>query len=198
MRGRIGINVTKSGKDLLFTFEEERALVERLKVMASYGYGYSRLEVVDIGSTYAVSLGKREDHPLSLMWFHNFMKHWPELKVKKPRGLEVQRAKATTEGAVTSYFDELSKILTKYDLKNSPERIYNIDEKGLKLNHSPPYVVAADGNAPPAVTSGKGSTVTVIGCGNALGQQIPPYFVFPGKRIRPELLKGGTPGSDGT
>ena len=199
VRGRISVDVTKSGKDPLFTLEEERALVEHLKVMSSYGYGYSRSEVVDIGSTYAVSLGKRdEDHPLSLMWFHNFMKRWPELKVKKPRGLELQRAKATTEGAVTSYFDELSKILTKYDLKNSPERIYNIDEKGLKQNHSPPYVVAADGNAPPAITSGKGSTVTVIGCGNALGQQIPPYFVFPGKRMRPELLKGGTPGSDGT
>ena len=37
VRGRISVDVTKSGKDPLFTLEEERALVEHLKVMSSYG-----------------------------------------------------------------------------------------------------------------------------------------------------------------
>ena len=27
---------------------------------------------------------------------------------------------------------------------------------------------------------------------------VPPYFVFPGKRMRPDLLNGATPGADGT
>ena len=170
--------------------------------MASCGYGYSRSEVVDMASTYAVALGKRDgDHPFSLMWFHNFMKRWPDLKVRKPRSLELARAKATSEEAVSSYFKELDNILTKYDLKKAPERIYNIDEKGLKLNYTPPKIVAGtdSGDAPPpAVTPGKGETVTVIGCGNALGQQIPPFFIFPGQRMRQELLAGSTPGTDGT
>ena len=51
VKGRIGVDVTKSGKDPLFTLEEERALFEHLKVMSSYGYGYSRSEVVYIGCT---------------------------------------------------------------------------------------------------------------------------------------------------
>jgi hypothetical protein len=38
----------------------------------------------------------------------------------------------------------------------------------------------------------------VLGCGNAQGQQIPPYFVFPGVRMNSALLKGSTPGADGT
>ncbi|XP_067649044.1 uncharacterized protein [Haliotis asinina] len=80
------------------------------------------------------------------------------------------------------------------------ERIYNVDEKGLKQNHSPPSIVTSLEAAAktPAVVSGKGSTVTVTGCGNALGNQIPPYSVFPGKRMRPELLKDCTSGADGT
>jgi hypothetical protein len=191
--------VVKSGRDPLFSLEEENCLAEHLKVMAVCGYGYSRTEVVDIASTYAVSLGKRDaSHPLTLMWFGNFMKRWPDLKVKKPRSLELCRAKATSEGAVSSYFAELKTIVEKYDFENAPERIYNIDEKGLKQNHTPPCIVGPAGTAPPAITSGKGSTVTVIGCGNALGQQIPPYFIFPGKRMRQELLQGSTPGADGT
>ena len=172
----------KSGRESLLSLEEESCLVRHIKVMASCGYGYSRSEVVDMASNYAVALGKRDrDHPFSLMWIHNFMTRWPDLKVRKPRSLELARAKATSEEAVSTYFKELDNILTKIDLKKSPERIYNIDEKGLELNYTPPKKVAGtdSGDAPPpAVTPGKGETVTVIGCGNALSQQIPPFFLF--------------------
>jgi len=40
--------------------------------------------------------------------------------------------------------------------------------------------------------------VTLIGCINAVGQQIPPYLVFPGKRMLPSLMDGATPGAQGT
>ncbi|XP_046547260.1 MFS-type transporter clz9-like [Haliotis rubra] len=162
VRGYVNPEVVKSGIPPLLNQEEELHLVEHLKVMAASGYGYSRAEVVDMASTYAVALGKRdEDHHLTLMWFYNFMKRWPELKVCKPR-----------------------------------ERIYNVDEKELNQNHSPPSIATSlePATTPSAVVSGKGSTVTVIGCGH----QIPQYYVFPGKRMRPQLLKECTPGSAGT
>ena len=38
-----------------------------------------------------------------------------------------------------------------------------------------------------------GMTVTVIACGNAVGQSISPYFVFPGQAMDPKLLKDGIP-----
>ena len=146
-------------------------------------------------SVYSVALGKRDEyHPFSLMRFHNFIKRLPDLKVRKPRTLELARAKATSEEAVTAYFTELDKIMTKYDLKKSAERIYNIDENGLKLNYTPPKIVAGIDSVD---TPSKGETVTVIGCGNALGQHIPPFFFFfffffffswPGQRMRQGLL----------
>ena len=200
VNGNINPEAVKSGAQPLLSQEEESHLVDHLKVMAASGYGYSRAEVVDMASTYAVALNKRdEEHPLTLMWFYNFMKRWPELKLCKPRSLELQRAKATSEDCVSSYFEELQKILIRYDLLDSPERIYNVDEKGLRQNHSPPSIVSSSeaANTTSAVVSGKGSTVTVIGCGNAIGNQIPPYFVFC-KRMRPELLDKCSPGADGT
>ena len=113
--------------------------------MASCGYGYSRSEAVDMASIYAIALGKRDgDHPFSLMWFHNFIKRWPDLKVRKQRSFELARTKTTSEEAVSSYFKELDNILTKYDLKKAPERIYNIDGKGLKLNYTPPKIAGTD------------------------------------------------------
>ena len=56
-----------------------------------------RQEVCDIASDYAVKLGKRQsDKSLTLNCFRRFIKSWPELRVLKPRSLEVQRAKCTT------------------------------------------------------------------------------------------------------
>ncbi|KAJ8313378.1 hypothetical protein KUTeg_009068 [Tegillarca granosa] len=36
-----------------------------------------------------------------------------------------------------------------------------------------------------------------MGAGNAVGTQIPPFLVFPGTRIRSELLDNCTAGCDG-
>ena len=60
------------------------------------------------------------------------------LKLLQPRGLEIQRTKATSLDCVTNYYNELNQILTKYDLHDKPERIYNVDEKGLSTSHKPP------------------------------------------------------------
>jgi hypothetical protein len=49
-----------------------------------------------------------------------------------------------------------------------------------------------------AVTSGKSSTTTVLGCGNASGFAVPPYCVFKGKRMMDDLINGATPGAAGT
>ena len=67
------------------------------------------------------------------------------VEVNGPRDLEIQRAKATSLDCVTYYYDELNQILTKYDLHDKPERLYNVDEKGLSTSHKPPGVGAAVG-----------------------------------------------------
>ena len=93
------------------------------------------------------------------------MQRWPELKLRRPRSLELHGAKATSKRVVASYFTELETVLKKYNLADHPEHIYNVDEKGLKHNRTPLHiVVSASSKAPPAVMSGKGSTITVICC----------------------------------
>ena len=130
-----------------------------------------------------------KEHPLSFQWYSGFMSRWPKLKVLKPMGLELQRAKARTTDCVTSYNNEPNHILTKYD--------YITNLKGLTTSHKSQAVVAAALTKLAAVTSNPRILVTVLGCGNALVYQVPPYFVFPGTRIRPDLLEGKTPGADG-
>ena len=188
------------GNGPFFTLDEESRLVSHLKEMAQLGYGYNRQEVVDIATDYAVMLDKKSknEKPLTLTWFYGMLGRWPDLKVVKPRALEVARAKAANKENITKYFNELEKALIKYDLMDKPHLIYNVDEKGVTINHNPSKVVSGVETSPQEVTSGKGDTVTILGCGNAIGNALPPYFVFPGQRMNNQLLEGSTPGTVGT
>ncbi|XP_048252703.1 MFS-type transporter clz9-like [Haliotis rufescens] len=200
MSGKVSIECSTTGREPLLSMEEEQGLVSHIEAMANFGYGYTRAEVTTIATDLAIYVGKKskDEQPLSLQWFYGFMKRWPDLSVKKPRSLEIQRAKATSEETITHYFNELGHIMDKYNLKTCPHRIYNVDEKGLMEHHTPPSVVTSSQSTPAAVTTSRSSTTTVIGCGNASGSSIPPYFVFKGKRMREELLSGSTPGAAGT
>ena len=148
--------------------------------MASYGYEYTRQECVDIASDYAIHLGKRSvDKPFTMKWMRGFLKRWPELKVLKRRGLEHLRAKET----VAEYFINLKdrSTLIKHDLLNKPHLIYNVDEKGISVDHKPPHIVTSSEFCPQAIISGRGKTTTIIGGGSASGVAIPPFLYFLGK-----------------
>lgn len=195
--GRVDPETTSSGPSPELSQEEEAIFVEHLKSMAVLGYGYTASEVVNMASNYAIHLGKRDEaHVFSYKWFRCFMKRWPELNVTKPRSLANYRAKATSESTVNDYFQRLDHVLTKFHLKDKPQCIFNVDEKGIQTEHSPPYLVSADSSTP-AVTASRSATTTILGCGNALGNMMPPFYIFKGKRFSSDLLKGSSAGSQG-
>ncbi|XP_052211862.1 uncharacterized protein LOC127830955 [Dreissena polymorpha] len=197
VKGVIDPECLKPGPAPLFSQEEEVKLVDHVKTMAALGYGYTISEVVASATNYAVFLGKRpNDKPLSVKWFKGFQQRWPELRVVRPRALSNYRAKATSEANVHEYFNNLMSVVEKHDLHNKPECVYNIDEKGIQTEHTPPFIISGTLKAP-AVTSSRSCVTTIIGCGNALGTQLPPFFVFKGKRLNADLLQGSTQGSSG-
>ena len=114
-----------------------------------------------------------------------------------PRSLESCRAKSVTPEQISSYYDNLNEIHSKYDLKDKPMHIFNLDETGLQPYHKPPNIIAAPNSKPQAIVSPKSTTVTLIGCANATGNSLPPYFVFKGNRWNQELMKGASPGARG-
>ena len=178
--------------------EEEAKLCNHLKALAEVGYGYTRAETLSLASDYAVALGKRIiDNPFSMKWFYGFMKRWPELNVIRPSSLSEKRARCTNELCINNYFVELNKIMKKYNLVDKLQHIYNVDEKGINTEFRPPNIVAGKTSKPQDIMTERSKTITVIGGGNALGQSIPPFFVFPGERFIDSLMKDKTPGADG-
>ena len=73
-------------------------------------------------------------------------------------------------------------------LPDSSQNIYNTDEKGINTECKPPSVVAGKDCKAQALIAERSKIITKIRAGNALGHQIPPFFVFPGERLSPTLL----------
>lgn len=122
--GTVDPECIQMGRSPVLSLEEEAKLVSHLKEMALIGYGYTRQEVVDLASEYAADLDIRKlDNPFSLRWFYSFLKRWPDLRVVKPRALEIARVKGSNKLCVDKYFDELSAVIHKYNLEDKPHLI---------------------------------------------------------------------------
>ena len=152
-RGNIAVDV-KLGHGTLLSTEEEQKLVAHITYMADIGYGYNKSSIQYMARGYSASgkepMGKKleETGYLSNCWFYGFMNRWPELKDVKPRKLAilVSRAKSASSGVLNNFYKELGTILTSNNLKDKPERIWNIDETGVSTEHSPPRIVCLNCN----------------------------------------------------
>ena len=51
----------------------------------------------------------------------------------------------------------------------------------------PPNIIALLNDKAQAVNSPRSTTAKLIGCANAAGNHVPPYFIFKGKRLNPDL-----------
>ncbi|VDI00073.1 Hypothetical predicted protein [Mytilus galloprovincialis] len=175
-------------------------MVDHIAHMASIGYGYSRIDVIYLATDLAVFMGKRkpQEDILSNKWYYSFMKRWPNLTISKPQKLSMQRARCASKETLSNYYKELGTIMTKNNLHKQPHKIFNMDESALQTEHSPGKIVHDIVVKPQSVTSPRSANVTIIGAGNAIGNAVPPYYVFPGVKFDRALLLDGTPpGSDG-
>ena len=199
VKGYIDPQNFKTGGETVLTKEEEETLVNHVETMAQLGYGYSNIQLQHLSGERAFDMGRRkENKPLSNNWLYGFLRRWNDrLSTLNPRKLESNRARCATPEAVSLYFENLQDIISKYNLNNKPHCIYNLDETGLQPEHRPPNVIAPPNSKPQAIVSPRSTTTTLIGCVNALGNALPPFFIFKGKRYNPDLMKGASTGARG-
>jgi hypothetical protein len=63
-------------------------------------------------------------------------------------------------------------------IRDKPERIFNIDETGINTEHSPPRIVCDKSTKPQDISSTRSAAISIIAGGNALGNYLPPYYIF--------------------
>lgn len=130
-------------------------------------------------------------------WLSLFIKRHPEVAKRKTQSMNPGRAAKLNPTIVHDYFNTLKETMTRLDVFDKPQLIYNMDEKGCRLNlHKQQTVYAKKGTKRVHMVAPEhGENVSIVSCGNALGQVIPPMILFKGKRLKPEWQDNLPPGS---
>ena len=89
---------------------------------------------------------------------------------------------AVNAESMKAYFDLLGQLYDEHGFESHLECVYNMDETGVTLEPHPSKVVTRKGQKKIRhCTSGQKVQITVIGCGSAVGQILPPLIIYAAK-----------------
>jgi len=131
-------------------------------------------------------------------WLDRFMQRQSHLSLRAPEATSLSRATSFNKTNVGNYYDNLHEVMTRRNYQ--PQNIYNVDETGVTTVQHPNKLIAEKGvKQVGRVTSAeRGTLVTVCGAVNAIGNSVPPLFVFPRVNFKEYMIKGAPVGSIGT
>ena len=191
----------RRGPPPVLTKVEENLLAEWLIELSNRGFGMSKQGFLLSVKQFLDKDGRATPFKNNMpgrRWYRSFLSRNPKVKLRKARPLEKKRARITKED-VDSWFDEFETFLTQKSLRDSPAQLWNCDETGFDLQGRTGNVLGPSNQkeAPYQVTTGNRERITMLPCFNACGQWMPPYFIFPGKRIPVTYnpIEGGVQGS---
>ena len=180
-----------SGPPKYLTDEEEVELERYLTHCSSVGFARSRQQVIQIVQEVVTHKGMVAT--MTHGWWESFRRRHPKLTLRTAAPMSYARAMASDPDVINNYYDLLECTL---NLMDKPAQIFNLDETGMPLDHSPPRVVARCGQKhPSAVGSGDKSQITVLSCCSAAGYVLPPFIIFDRKKLNPNLTVGEVPGT---
>ena len=189
----------KPGPDPVLPPEAEKKLYDYIIEMADMGFGLSRQEIMFLAYQIAEKGGIK--HPFrgesaGRKWFDGFRRRYPTLTLRSPQSLSFARAKAANPKIMEDFFAKLGSVYARLNLLTKPMQVYNVDESGINLVQHRGKVVTEIGrrSVHRVVASEKGKNHTVIACGSASGQVVPPMLIFPRVRVPSHFKENAPPG----
>ncbi|CAH2102386.1 unnamed protein product [Euphydryas editha] len=175
-----------AGRPTVIPLEHEKKLPETIVVMEKWGFGLSRLEIMEIVAEYVRINNIQTPFKNNVRgpdWFINFRKRH-RLSIKKAQAVEFVRRKMTDPFVIAEYFDLLENTLRDFNLFESPQVIWNLDETSMCLDPSRTKVVGQINKPCARTTHGTGKeNITVLTGASASGKKLPPLIVFKGKFV---------------
>jgi len=179
------------GRHPIFTKKEEDMLVKHLLHMAEIGYGYDRIQVLNI-LRQCVKLTKDprfKNFDATHGYFQRLLIRYPELTRRKIQALDRLRATEVSESAMNHFFDVYKKafFMLKKLIKHDPTscHIFNMDEIGFTLRiHSGFTITKKKAKSAYLVDNDERTHMSIVACVCAAGFSMEPFFLVKGKRRR--------------
>jgi len=187
----------------VFSADQEKIMADYIVKAAEIYYGFCPKEIrrfaYELAKKYNLTVPPQweENQMATEDWFSRFMKRQPQLSLRCAQPTSLSRATSFNEVNVNLFFDNLQRVIDKY--KFEAKDIYNVDETGITTVQKPNRIVTKRGTRQVgALTSAeRGNLVTVTCAVNAIGNFIPPMFLFPRLRYQEHFVRDGPTGSIG-
>ena len=181
------------GKQSAIPIDVENKIIDESMAAYEKGLGLSRVQLMRKAGRVCADLKMKTPFRNGVPgkdWFRGLMSRHPELSLRKPSKISVNRARRN-EQVTASYFSDLGSIIDRNQIIN-PAHVWNMDETGFGLEHTPQRVVARSGaRFVPGIVSSNRENLTVVSCVNAAGQKMPPICIVKGKTSK-SLMAYGT------
>ena len=193
-------NDCKPGPATVLTKDEEAKLVEYIVSMADMGFGLTKEDIRRLAFRIADSSGRAHpfhDGMAGRAWLTGFMVRHPNLTARTAQPLSYSCAKCANVETVYNYFAKLGAAYARLNLLAKPMQIFNVDEVGISVVHKPGKVITEVGrkNVWSITSSEKGRNHTILCCVSASGFALPPFMIYPRKRMNEKLKSGALPGT---
>ena len=131
-------------------------------------------------------------------WLRGFRKRSGKLSLRNPESTSLARSVGFNRPAVDNFFCKLKEALLR-DGTISPQNIWNLDETGISTVVKPSKILAKKGVKQIGQISSaeRGVSMTMCCCINAIGNALPPVYIFPRVHFKNYMLKDAPAGSLG-
>lgn len=174
-------------------FSDENELANYLDSLARMNHGLNTKIISKLAYDLIVKNKKKypeswdKDKAAGYFWRRGFMDRHPELSLKNPEATSLSRSTSFNRHTVGEFFYNLNFALKREQF--GAESIWNADETGVTTVQKCPKVIAPKKlkQVGLVTSSERGHLVTVCNAVNALGNSIPPFFIFLFPRIFPHM-----------
>ena len=173
--------------------------------MQEIGFGLTREMVGNVVMDYLKDKGRQNPFAHGKPgndWWSGFMRRWPKLVERKPQHLPANRAMSLTEVAINAWILKVKLVVEGAGLgdlttEELAKRMWNCDETAFATDVASKRILARRGEKNVHETGGGSGReyITVLGCGSASGQRLPPYVLYKGKNLWTSWTKGGPAGT---
>lgn len=188
----------------VFTEEQEALLKQRLTQASDAFFGVN----AKVARVLAYQLAKQhgikcppswEEHGMAGKdWYLNFKDRSQSLLTFWPKATSISRSPGFNSKNVGLFFSNLSSLFQQHNFQ--AKDVWNADETTIATAQAPDHNTHSHGKKQMgAVTSAqRGSLVTLALAVNAVGNYIPPHFVFPRKKFYQRFVRDGPVGCIGS
>lgn len=184
--------------------EQERDLVQYILKCVNHYYGLSINELRELAYQFASKLqleypsswdkdGKAGEH-----WYYNFIKRHSQLVLRTPEQTSMNRVKAFCKKNADKFYGLLGQLLDAHHFPAT--HIYNMDESGFSTVPTKiGKVIALKGmrRVGKIEAAERGTMVTMALTVSASGNSVPPFFLFPKKKMMSYFLDNASDGTAG-